>query len=197
MYGSSDTGAALRKEQEKREGDVRGAQSAIEMQFSGFGPDFYKAREKAYLGFALPQLAEQYQEAQKDLTYSLAAKGLLRSGAAGTLATSLQKELHKKKQGVADAAIGQSQELRGQVEEEQSRLLSQAMQALDPGATVVSARKAATQFTEPSNFVPVGRMFSDWTSSYVAKKTSDAYRESESDALNFGTGRDASRTVNS
>ena len=193
MYGGSDTGSALREEQNKRDARIRAAQAGIEQQFQGFDQDFYKSRQNAYLGFALPQLAEQYQEAQRDLTYSLAGKGLLRSGAAGTLSASLSKELGKKKQLVSDTAINESNTLRMDVQNEQNRLLAQAMNALDPGATVISARKSASQFTEPSTIAPIGKMFQDWTNTYATKVQSDLYNDQA--PLTWSVGRGTSKQI--
>lgn len=196
MYSSDNSSAGIREEQQRQETAIKDAQKGIDLQFSKFTPDFYKSRENAYLNFALPQVAEQYQEAQKNLTYGLASKGLLKSGAAGTMAASLQKELGKQKQQVADTALNQANALRSDVESEQNRLLSQAVSALSPGATVVAARKSASQFEEPNTLAPVGSLFRNWTNQYVDRKSAEAEYGSTLEPLNFNFwSKDSSKQV--
>ena len=188
MYGGSgDTSRQMRREQEAREAQVRSAQGAIEDIFGGFTPEFYAARRKAYMDYAMPEIAEQYQEAKKNLTYSLAGKGLLKSGAASSLASKLERELAKQEQSAVDTAYGQSTQFRGEVEDQQSRLLAQAFNALDPSSTVVSAMKTASQYREPQTAAPLGRLFQDWTQIYATKKAADYYGYNTQPDLTFGT----------
>jgi len=178
MYGGdSYDSSELTKSQLAREKDILGAQTEIDKIFSSFTPEFYEKRQKAYMDYTMPQLAEQYQEAQKNLTYSLANRGLLRSSSAGQLATGLQKELSKQEQGLVDTSFQQRQQLQGEIADQQSRLMAQAMNSMDPSSAAVGAMRTAAQYQEPSTVAPLGNLFADWANIYSTNQMANAYNQ--------------------
>ena len=72
---------------------------------TGFNDDFFNGRKQAYMDYADPQLEDQYGDANKQLTFSLARSGLLDSSARGEKLGDLQKLYDTQKQAVADKAL--------------------------------------------------------------------------------------------
>jgi len=181
MYsGGSDSGKQLRAEQLARENQMRETTNQINQVFGGYGPGFYKAREQAYLNFALPELSRQYQETRKNLVFNLANRGLLQSNVGGTLASSLDYETNRQKQAVADTAIAESNKLREQMEQARSSSISLALAGLEPSQAYSSALETASRASSPSPFVPVGQFFNDWSRNYLASKQNEAYQQAYS-----------------
>ena len=167
----------IRKAQQKREADLRRSLKLIDLQFSGFGPEFYQQREQAYLGYALPEIAEQYDEARKSLVYSLANRGLRRSSAAATESAKLAATNAEMQRRAAETGIAESNQLRNAIEGQRANLQQLAIGGLEPQSVAVSTRMAASQYQQPSVFAPVGQLFSDFANMYQAKAIADAYRE--------------------
>jgi len=172
MYGGgSSTTDELRQEQQAREQRIKSAQQEIQHGFAGFNPAFYEGRRQAFLGQALPQLGEQYNQARRNLATMLANRGLLQSGAAGQLQGSLQQELGKQKQLVAGQATDEANRLRAAVSDQQSQLLSQAISGLDPSLARSQALSSAGNIMAQSPAAQVGNMFGDWANIYLANRT--------------------------
>ncbi len=144
----------------------------------GFNDDFYNARKASYEAFALPQVSQQADAQQHDLAYRLADQGLLQSDAAGRLQSSLQRETQRQTQGVADQGTQLSQDLRANIENRRSSLISQLEASADPAASGVQAVAAANQFNAPSVYAPLGNLFSNWSNQYMANRQAAAYAPS-------------------
>lgn len=141
----------------------------------GFGQDFYNQRARDYQAYAMPQLGQQIKQQGDALSYRLANQGLLGSGAGGKLAQSFQGEVGKQTRGVVDAGIGQAQELRGNVENKRSQLISQLEATGDPTTASQLALSSASQFQAPSVFQPVGNLFGQWAQQYMNYQNAQQY----------------------
>lgn len=136
----------------------------------GFDDNFYNQRRDAYVGYALPQLASQYNQTQRDATFNLANKGLLQSDAGTQLRNSLEKERQLQTQGVADTAQGQVNDLRTNVENQRGALVNQLNASGDPVNATQSALSTAANFQSPSAYQPLGNLFTNWANMYLAKQ---------------------------
>lgn len=150
----------------------------------GFTPAFFDARTKATEAALLPQLSTQFGQANRGLNFNLANRGLLHSSAAQFLTSSLARELGTQKQNVANEALGQTQQLRSNIENQRQNLVNQLMVSADPAATAGGALSAASQFNAPSPLPAVGDLFSNWANIYLAKQLNSAYSGQGSGGFN-------------
>jgi hypothetical protein len=195
MYGGSDASNELRAQQQAREQQVRGLQKGIEQQYSGYDPTFYGQREKAYMNYAMPLLNEQHGQAQNNLAYEMARRGLLKSSAGAELQGSLATEFGRQRMGAVDASRSQANDLRKSVEQSRSSMMSQAQSTLDPSLAWSQAVQAAQQFQTPSTFAPIGQAFQDWTKIALAKQPNQYYNQVAQTPLTFGNSNKSSFEV--
>ncbi len=143
--------------------------------FKGYGKEFYDAREKAYTDSALPQLADQYQDARKNTVYGLSNVGLSGSSVGDEANYKLEKAMNSGKQTVADNAIGQSNALRQQVESSRQAAINQLYQTGDPSQALKTAIGSASQFENPGGFAPLANGFGDVMNQFYINKLLSAY----------------------
>lgn len=176
MYGGgSDSGDQIRQQQQAQQAQIAQGVQDVNKTFSGFTPGFYAGRAGAYEKYALPQVQDQYQKALGNTTYSLARAGLLKSGAADYLDTSLNREMTKQLQGVANTGIGQAQQLESNVNQQKNQIVAQLQASADPSTAAQQATAAASQFSAPSTFAPLGQLFGSWQNMYLTNQLANAY----------------------
>ena len=141
---------------------------------AGYGDDFYKKRADDYLSYATPQVMDQYQTTKNNLAYSLARNGILKSGAAVQRQESLGKELAKNQGTLANAAQGQVNQLRGQVQDTRNNLVNQLVTSADPSLVAQNANASTASLRAPTAFQPLGNLFNDWTNTYTANMNAKA-----------------------
>lgn len=144
--------------------------------FEGFQPEFYQRREKAYRDFALPQLADQYQSANQQLVYGMSNQGLRGSSVDDKARFQLEKTMTQGKQGVADEAINQSNQLKNRVEESRQSAINQLYQTSNPSQAVQSAIANASQFQQPSSFAPLANTFANLANQYYTQQLLASYK---------------------
>ncbi len=169
----SGGGAAgqARQEEMQRQARIREGTGKIDKVFGQFDDSFYGDQVKAYEGYALPEVERQFLRAGRDATFALADRGQLRSGTRDTMRATLDVEKGRRQREVSDAALSRANELRGNVEDQRSRLVSQVIASGDPSNATQSAIAAAGQFQRPSAATPLGQFFADWSNTWLGKKT--------------------------
>lgn len=130
---------------------------------TGFDDDFYKGRRDAYTDYANPQLEDQYGDANKQLTFSLARGGLLDSSVRGEKLGDLQKLYDTQKQAVADKALSYETSARNSVEDARGNLISTLNATGDAEGAAKSALARSTALTQPDAYSPLGQLFTDFT----------------------------------
>lgn len=187
---SPDYGAeAARAEAERQERIQRGI-ADVNVAFAGFTPSFYDDRAKAFVDYALPQLAGQYQTTRNQLLQSLASRGLLNSSTGRQQGSTLQKTMEGAKQTLVEGGRTQAQDLQRQVEDKRSAIIGQVYQAADPANARASAVTTAAGFRQPSTFAPLANMFSSLAGQYYsnalleATKKTPSYYDQDFDAIN-------------
>ncbi len=168
--GGDKAGAEARAQEEQRQRDIAAGMANIDRQFAGFDQAFYDKRKQDQLAFALPQVSQQRQGANRAVSFQLARQGLLRSSAAEQAARELDQQTGLSLQQVSDQAAESANQLRRDVEGERSNLLSQLHASGDPALAASRAIATSANLRLPSPLAPVGRLFEDLTNQYTNKQ---------------------------
>jgi hypothetical protein len=104
------------------------------------------------------------------LTYALSRSGNLNSSTAVQRNNSLQSELAGNESMIANNAEGAANELRGRVQDEKSQLSQQLNSSANPAAIASQANAATASIRAPSIIQPLGDLFADWSSKYLANQ---------------------------
>lgn len=171
ICGGGDNGAKeARQQEEARQARITQGMGELNTAFAGFDPKFYKQRQDAYMNYAMPQLSEQAQQTQNQIIYGLADKGLSNSSVAERQQAKFQREMALQKQGIVDAAFGQANDLRKQVEGQKSNLIAQLQASGDPSSVSQQAIGTAAAFQAPSTYQPLSNLFGNFTNMYLANQ---------------------------
>jgi hypothetical protein len=162
----------------------------INKAYGGFGQDFYNQRAQAYQDYALPQLAQQYQQARNQVGFGLANRGLLHSGAAQTQWQGLNRQMSEGRQNIADIGLGQAQALQRQIEASKDTQLGFLYQSADPSKAGAQAIASAASFSQPSVYAPLANQFSGLLNQYYLSQLINSYKPSSfvqqpTDTTNF------------
>lgn len=130
---------------------------------AGFNNDFFDARKQAYLDYADPQLQNQYRDANRQLTFSLARSGLLDSSARGEKLGDLQKLYDTQKQAIADKALSYETGARNSVEDARANLIQTLNATGDAEGAANSALARSQALSQPDAYSPLGQLFTDFT----------------------------------
>jgi hypothetical protein len=125
---------AQRQAEQARANRVNQGMSLIDSRFN-FGNNFFREREQDYLNWANPQLDEQYQDAQKQLTFGLSRMG---HGQGSQTMTDrwgrLEQDNAQNRANIADQAKDVSNQARGLIGQQRAQLINLAQMAADPSA---------------------------------------------------------------
>ena len=155
---------ARRAEESARQARIRAATDEVNTRFdSMFTPDFYKAREKAYIDYYRPQLDDQFADAQKKLTYWLADRGLLESSARNDKTADLTKLFDTGVRQISSGALDLSNKTKGDVERTRASLIADARDSADPTYSGGAATSSMQALAQPESFSPLADMFATFT----------------------------------
>ncbi|MCW4115673.1 hypothetical protein NPA31_011930 [Aurantimonas sp. MSK8Z-1] len=201
--GSKDDGSDLarqtRQDEEDRQKRIREGTSRINAIFGqNFNDNFFAGQRANYLGYASPQLEDQYQDAQKQLTFALTRSGLLDSSARGERVGALQKLYDTNKQQVADKALSYETQARNSVEDARANLITTLNATGDAEGAANSAIARSAALSQPPSYDPLSGLFEAFTSTLgtqaaqerAAAASGGAYTPRYSTGL-FGTPRNA------
>jgi hypothetical protein len=165
--GKKDGGneaAQARADEAARQAKIREGTANVNSIFdSNFNDDFFNKRRDAYLDYANPQLEDQYGDANKQLTFSLARSGLLDSSVRGEKLGDLQKLYDTQKQAVADKALGYETGARNSVEDARGNLISTLNATGDAEGAAKGALARSSALSAPDVYSPLGQLFTDFT----------------------------------
>lgn len=165
--GKKDGGneaAQARADEAARQTKIREGTANVNSIFdSNFNDDFFNKRRDAYLSYATPQLEDQYGDANKQLTFSLARSGLLDSSVRGEKLGDLQKLYDTQKQAVADKALGYETGARNSVEDARGNLISTLNATGDAEGAAKGALARSAALSQPDAYSPLGQLFTDFT----------------------------------
>lgn len=161
--GSSEAKKA-REAEEARQAEIRKGTASINNTFdSQFTDDFYNQQKQNYLDYATPQVEDQYNDATKQLTYSLTRSGLLDSSARSEKSADLQKLYDLNTQKVADDALSYSTNAKTSVEDARANLITTLNATGDATGAANSALTRASALSQPASYSALGQLFTDFT----------------------------------
>lgn len=130
----------------------------------GFNDDFFAGRRNAFLDYANPQLQQQYGDAQKQLTFSLARSGNLDSSARAQQEAKLGDLYSQRSREIGDQALQQETTARNAVEDARGNLITTLNATGDAEGAANSAIARASALSQQPAFDPIGNLFVDFTS---------------------------------
>lgn len=168
--GGDDAATQMRREEEERQKRIRQGTNKISNIFdSQFNDEFFDARQQAYLDYAMPQLNDQYGQAQEDLTFHLARSGLTNSSVRGQQLAELEKQFGTLSQQVGDQALADANSVRTGVEDARAQLISSLNATGDTQAAVSGALARADALSQPQAYSPLTQLFANFSSNLEKK----------------------------
>lgn len=162
--GGGGEAAAARADEQARQRRIRRGMGRIDNIFdSQFNDDFFSGRQQAFMDYATPQLEQQFGDAQRDLTFSLARQGLTDSSVRGQQTGELQRMFDMNRQDIADQALAYGSDSRNAVEDARGDLVRTLQATGDADAAAKGALARATALSQPQNFSPLANLFGDFT----------------------------------
>ncbi len=126
----------------------------------GFDDSFYNKYKQAVLDYYMPQVSDQYSDAQKELTYRLGRAGTLTSSAANDQVAKLAKQNLLNQAQVYNQADTAAGDLRTQVAGEESKAVSQLYATEDPDIAANQATDAVKNISlQQPNLSPLSTLF--------------------------------------
>lgn len=159
--GGSDNSAELARQQEtQRQAQIQAGQANIDTTFGNtFTDDYYNGLTKNYEDYYNPQLATQYDDALKELTFQTARSGNAESTAGNDLFAKLEKAKSDASTQIANDALAATGKAKSDVAAQKSNLYSLNNAAADPTQASSQASQAALQLNQPTSYSPLGSIF--------------------------------------
>lgn len=155
----SNEGEIARQQQAEREAKINAGKASIDKSFSVFDPAYFEKYQKAYLDNYNPELERQFGVAKTDLGYDLARRGMRDSTPGAKSFGDLVTEYGKQRQGVADAAVGATNKLRSDIDQQKSTLYAQNSASADPNLAAISAVSSVGSLGSAPQYSPLGNVF--------------------------------------
>jgi hypothetical protein len=174
--GQPDYAGQAAAQEEARQAKIRQGTTSINQAFSGYTPEFYQQRQQAYVDYAMPQLADQYNTAKNQVGFNLANRSLLGSSAGQSQWSDLSKTMSQAKQNISDSGRAQAQQLEKDVNAAKDTQLSNLYQSADPASAAAGATATAASFSQPSTFQAISNQFSGLLNQYYTSQLINAYR---------------------
>lgn len=154
--GSDDAAAQRRAEEEERQRRIGEGVARINAAFGGFNRDYFDARRTAYNDFYLPQLEEQYADAQEKQLYALADAGLLKSTTRNEVFSDLARDYELERGNILTGGERAAADLRSRINDERSALIARLEASANPDLAASGASAAVRALRDsPPNFSPL------------------------------------------
>lgn len=187
--GAGQQAKIARVQEAQRQADVRSGTDTINSTFdSQFTPDFFNKQRDNFLSFQLPQLDNQYGDAQRQLTYSLARGGNLDSSTRGFQQGQLQKTYDTQRTSVADNANSYANTAKANVEQARGNLISTLNATGDATQAANSATSQAAILAQPAAYSPIADAFTATTGALAAQAQADRAQAIATGTAGVGSG---------
>lgn len=170
-------------------------------QVKGFDDDFYNSRATAYDNYALPQVDEQYAEAQKQLEYALARNGRLDSSTAVEQRAKLLDKYNQQKTATTDKGLQYANQARSSVEGSRSDLVALNSNLANPTQVAAEAQSRLAGLQAMPAFDPLGPLFTNageslGTQADLERRSSARYNTGLFTPAAVSTGSGSGRIIN-
>lgn len=164
LVGRNDTATDLRSEEAARQERIRAGTKRIEDLFGAqFGTSFFDKQRDNYLNYAQPQLNDQFNDAQKQLTFALDRRGALDSSSRSNLEAELARRKGILETEIRDKANQFRTDAMAGVEGARTDLISTLNATGNVDAAINSANARAKVLSQPVAYSPIAQAFLDFT----------------------------------
>lgn len=163
--------------------------------FSGFDDSYFEQAGQNLVDFKVPQLNEKFTDAQEQIAFDLANRGLSDSSTAADKASDLKTLFDQELTNIQNEATTLSNQLRSDVASRQSNLrgLAESGASLDSFDTLVAPEVSSIQV--PTNFSPLGDIFGSLVNDFNVLQQSGAIPTFIGDNQGGGTTGSAARVI--
>lgn len=155
-----DDSAAIAQQQEaSRQANVQTGINTINTAFTPFDSSYYDGIKNAYLSYEQPQLNDQFDQAQRSLSYALDRAGTANSSAGAYQTGLLQTAYDRSNADLTNQAQDQANSQQAAVATEKNNLLNLNTTAADPSSTEAATTAGIQTIQTPQSFSPLGNMF--------------------------------------
>ena len=145
----------------QRQATITQDRQAIDTQFGQFTPEYFNKVASDYTSYYNPQLEKQYSNAQRDLTLSLAGRGVLDSSIAARQLGDLTSTYTQQQAQISDQAASARTKAQGDMQQAKSDLYGLADTAADPTTVQQTALTRANAVSAPQVYSPLGNVFAN------------------------------------
>lgn len=182
MCGGGDSGAyaaQARADEIARQERIQAGMGRINQTFSGFNDNFFNKRKEEFMKSMNPQAVKQYQQANENLAYSLARKGLTDSSERAKSEGILQEQMKNARYDIAQRASDLANQQKQGLEENKSSLIGQLNATGDAGTAAAKAANAASNLANQQSYSLLGNMFAN-TAGLVSDARTAGYYDKNS-----------------
>lgn len=157
---------ALLAAENKRQGNIKAGNSAIDQAFAQFNDDYFKRASDAYSGAQLPDLERQHAKAKDRMTAQLADRGILESSIAAGQFGDMEEAAANARAGIGNSATDFANSLRGNIDASKTKLYDLSASAADPSAVSARAIGESTSLARAGGspqLQPIGDVFASFT----------------------------------
>lgn len=155
-----NSGEIARQQEEARQEKIRTGQASIDKSFDDtFTDPYYSGLTKNYENYYNPQLATQYDDAVKGLTFNVARQGNGESTAGNDQFSKLEKARADAATKIANDALAATGKAKADVAGQRSNLYTLNTSSADPTQSAAQAQQAVTQLQQPTSYSPLGSVF--------------------------------------
>lgn len=160
--GGSDAYAAqARADEIERVNRVNEGMGRINSSFSGFNDNFFNKRKEEFMKSMNPQAVKQYQQANENLAYSLARKGLTDSSERTKSEGILKEQMQNARFNIANMAQDEANRQRNVIEGNKGQLIGQLNATGDAQMAASRASNAAQSLADQQSYSLLGNMFAN------------------------------------
>lgn len=165
---AADTSNAIAQQAQQteaaRQAAIASGTNSVNKTFdSQFTPAYYDAQRDDYTAYAEPQLTDQFNNATRQLTYSLDRAGNLNSSTRGFQASQLQKLYDTNDQKIKADAVAQANTDKSNVEAAREGLIDTLNSTGDATGAANAAVSRASTLAAPQPYSPLANLFADFT----------------------------------
>lgn len=161
---SGKEAALARSDEQARQAKVRTGTEHINQIFAdSFPATTFDDRAKSYTDFALPQADAQYDDALKNLTFSLARSGNLDSSTRAEQTGQLERQNETARRQIGNTALDQAGKAETDIEAARADLIKTLNSTGDVEGVTNSALTRAKLLTQEPAYSPLGQLFSTGT----------------------------------